>query len=59
MWQMTAKVQSDEIKPDMEVHKKERCGTEFLHEEKTAPIDIHWRLQKIYEDQTVYMSTVR
>jgi len=37
---MAAEGQSDKMKSDMEVHMKERCGTEFLLVEKTTPIDI-------------------
>lgn len=50
VWQMAS---------DMEVHMKQRCVTEFLHVEKIAPINIHWCLLNIYENQTVNMSTVR
>ena len=38
---------------------KQRCVTEFLHVEKTAPNDIHRHLLNVYEDQTVDVSTVR
>jgi len=44
---------------DMEVHMKQRCGTEFLHAKKIVPIDIHQHLLNIYEDQIVDMSAVR
>jgi len=41
MQQMTTEGQSDKMAPDMEVHVKRRCVTEFLHVEKIAPNDIH------------------
>jgi len=41
MRQMTAEGQFEKTMPDMEVHVKQRCAIEFLHEEKNAPIDIH------------------
>jgi len=44
---------------DTEECMKQRCGTEFLHEEKIAPIDIHQHLLNISGDQTVAVSTVR
>ena len=56
---MAAEGKSDKIAPGMEVHIKQRCVTEFLHEEKMVPIDIHWHLLNVYGDQTVHMSTVR
>ena len=31
---MTAEGQSDKMMSDMEVHMKQRCETEFLHEKK-------------------------
>ena len=31
----------DKMVPDMEVHRKQRCGIEILHLEKIAPVDIH------------------
>ena len=42
---------------DMEVHMKQRCVTEFLHVEKSAPTDIHRYLLNTYRDQTVGEST--
>ena len=39
--QMAAEGQSDTMASDMEVHMKQRCGTEFLREEKMATINIH------------------
>jgi len=36
-----AEGQSDKMVSDIEVHMKQNCGTEFLHEEKTAPIGIY------------------
>ena len=44
---------------DMEVWMKQRCGIEFLHAEKMAPIDIHQHLLNFSEEQTVDVSTVR
>ena len=46
---MAVEGQSDRMAPDMEVHMKQRCGTELLHAEKTAPIDIHRQLLNILE----------
>ena len=56
---MAAEGQSDRMVSDMEVHMKQRCGTEFLHVEKMAPTDIHQHLLNVYGDQTVDVSTVR
>ena len=36
-----------------------KCATEFLHAEKTAPIDIYQYFLNLYGDQTVSVSTVR
>ena len=33
-WQMAAEWQSDKMVPDMDVHMKQRCVIEFLHEKK-------------------------
>lgn len=44
---------------DMEVHVNQRGATEFLHEEKITPIDIHRCLLNICEDQSVDVCTVR
>ena len=49
MWQMAVEGQSDKMASDMEV---QRCGIEFLHVEKMAPIDIHWYMLDVYGDQT-------
>ena len=38
---MAAEEQSDSNATNMEVHTKQRCGIEFLHVERMAPIDIH------------------
>ena len=38
---MAAEGQSDQMASDMDVQKKQRCVTEFLHREKIAPTDIH------------------
>ena len=40
-WQMASKAQSDKMVSDMEVCLKQRSITEFFHEEKMTPIDIH------------------
>jgi len=34
----------------MEMHLKQRCGIEFLHVEKVAPIDIHQCLLNVDGD---------
>jgi len=44
---------------NMEVGMRQRYRIEFLHVEKTAPINICWCLLSIYGDQTTYVSTVR
>ena len=44
---------------DMEVHMKQRYGTEFFHTQKITPPDIHPHLLKVHEDQTVDVSTMR
>ena len=41
-----------------EGHMKQRCVTKFLHAEKIAPNDIHWRSLNVYRDQ-MDVSTVR
>ena len=56
---MAAEGQSDKMAPDMEVHMKQRSGTEFLHMEKMALSDIHQCLLSIYVDQSVDVSTVK
>ena len=56
---MVAEGQSDIMVSDMEVWMKQRCGIEFLHAEKMAPIDIHQHLLNFSEEQTVDVSTVR
>jgi len=41
---MTAEGQPDKIALDMKACMNQRCVTEFLHAEKTVPINIHfWR----------------
>jgi hypothetical protein len=57
--QIAAEVQSGKMSSDMEVHTKEMCVTEFLHAEKTAPIDIQQRLLNVCGDHTVDVNTVR
>ena len=44
---------------DTETPLKQRCETEFLHEEIIAPIDIHQHLLNTDGDQTVDVSTER
>ena len=56
---MTAEKQSDKMVSDIEVHMKQRCGTEFTHAEKMASTDIHRCLLNVYGDQIVDVSTVR
>jgi len=43
---------SDKMMSDMEVCMRERCGTEFFHGEKMAPIDTRRHLMSIHGDQT-------
>ena len=57
--QQMAAGQSDTMASDMQVHLKQRCVAELLHWEDGVPIDIQWRLQNVYGDQTVGESTVR
>ena len=56
---MTAEGQSDRMASDMEEHTKQRCGIEFLHEEKMAPTDVDRQLLNVYGDQTADVGTVR
>lgn len=51
--------QPDKMASDMEVPMEQRCATEFLYAETRASIDIYQHLLNIFEDQTVYVSTVR
>lgn len=59
MQKMTAKRWYNKIAPNIEVHMKQKCATEFLHVGKTVPINIHWQLLNVYEDQTGDVITVR
>ena len=59
MQQMAAEGQSDKMVSDMEEWMKQRCGVEFLHTEKMAPIDIYQCLLNVDGDQPVDVSTVR
>jgi len=59
VWQMAAERQSHRMVSEMEVCIKQRCKTEFPHEENVAPTNIHWHLMNIYRDQTVDVSTVK
>ena len=54
---MAAEGQSDRMACDKELHKKQKCITEFLHVEKNSPTDIHQSLQNIYGDQIVDVRT--
>jgi len=45
---MAAEGQSDRTVSDVKVLMKKRCIIEFLHAEKMASIDIHWRLLNFY-----------
>ena len=56
---MAAEGPSDRMVPDMEACMKQRCGTEFLHAEKTAPTDVHQCVLNVYGQQTADVSTVR
>ena len=56
---MAAEKKSNKMVSDIEVHMKQRYVTEFLHEEKVSPTDIHLHLMNIYEDQPADVSTVR
>jgi len=42
-----------------DVRFKQRAVTEFLTAEKVPPIEIHRRIQTVYDDQCVDVSTVR
>ena len=42
-----------------DVRFKQRTVIEFLTAQKVPPIEIHRRLQAVYGDQCVYVSTVR
>jgi len=53
MWQLAAEGQSDMMVSDMEVCMKPRCVTEFLHVEKTLPVDMHPCLLNFHGDHTV------
>ena len=48
--------QSDRMVSDMQVPRKQRCVTEFLHVEK---IGIHQCLLNVSGDQTIDVSTMR
>ena len=59
MQQMAAEGQSDRMVSDVQVNMKKRCGIEFIHLEKMAPVDIHLHLLNVYGGQTVHVSTAR
>jgi len=48
-----------EMKEFSDVRYKQRAVIEFLTEEKVPPIEIHRRMQVVYGDQSVDVSTVR
>ena len=56
---MAAEGQSDKKAFDMDVYMEPKCGTEFLHVEKVAPIAIHWHLLNTNGDPIVDVSTMR
>ena len=58
-WQMAAEGQSDKMAPDVEVHMKQRCDTEFFHAEKMSLVGTHQCLLNIYGNQPVDVSTMR
>jgi len=51
MQEMAAERQSHRMAADVEVHMKQRCGSEFLLVEKNAHTDIHQQLLNAYGDQ--------
>lgn len=53
MWQMAAEGLSDKMESNKEVCMKQSGGTELLHVEKIAFIDIHQCLLNFYGEQTV------
>jgi len=48
-----------EMEEFSDVRFKQRAVIEFLTTEKVPPIEIHRRMQAVYGDQCVYVSTVR
>lgn len=56
---MAAEGHYDTMASDVEMQMKQRCGTEILHADNTAPSDIHQHLQNVYGDQALDVSTVR
>jgi len=56
---MAAEGLSGRMVSNKEAHMNQRHGTEFLHVDKMAPIDIHQNLLNVYGDQAVDVSTVR
>ena len=56
-WQ--EKGQIERMVSNMQVHTRQRCVTEFILMENTAPIDIQQHLLNVSRDQTVNVSTVR
>ena len=57
--QMAAGRQSDTMVSAMEVHRRQRSGSETLHAEKMAATDTYQHLLNASGDQTVDVSTVR
>ena len=49
---------SDTMVADMGQWLKQRCVTEFLHEEETASTAIHQSLLSVYGEKTVDVNTV-
>ena len=49
--QMAAEWQPEKMASDIKVHMKQRCGIEFIHVEKVAPIDIHRRVLNVDGNQ--------
>ena len=56
---MAAEGQCDTTASDMEVHIDQRYGIEFLHVDKSAPIDIHGHPLNNDGDPAVDVSTAR
>ena len=56
---MAPEGQHDKMASDVEVHLKQRCGTEFLCVEKISPTYVHQHLLNFYGAQTLDVSTVR
>jgi len=57
--QMAAEGQSDTMASYMDVHMKQKCGTEFFHAEKMVTNETHQHFLYVSGDQTGDVSTVR